>query len=221
MKVVLLGYGKMGKAIETLCRQLSHEIIGKITSTFRDFSIVERADVCIDFSSSSGVLGNIRMLAPIKKPLIIGTTGWEEGVAEAKLLVDKIRFPLLFAPNFSIGIHLFQKVLKKAHELFLPFNYSIAALEMHHENKKDRPSGTAKTLETVLNNNCKTVSIRSGYYPGVHKVFFDVPEETIEISHTARNREGLARGALEAAQWLTKKEKGFFTFDDFMNERML
>ena len=94
-------------------------------------------------------------------------------------------------------------------ELFSPFNYSIAALEMHHENKKDRPSGTAKTVEKVLKNSCQTVSIRSGHYPGVHKVFFDAPEETIEISHTARTREGFARGALEAAQWLTKKKKVF------------
>ena len=115
MKCALLGYGKMGRAIETLCGQLGHEIVGKITSTFRDFSIIECADVCIDFSSPSGVLDNIRMLAPMKKPLIIGTTGWEEGVAEAKSLVEKNHLPLLFAPNFSIGIYLFQKVLKKAH----------------------------------------------------------------------------------------------------------
>ena len=221
MKIALLGYGQMGQSIADICQEQGHQVVARITSRNRDFSQCKQADVCIDVSSSKAVLDNIRQIHAMKKPLIVGTTGWEEQVDEAKFLVEKNCLPLLFAPNFSIGMHLFQRVLKQACQLFTPFNYSIAALEMHHENKQDKPSGTGKTLEKVLKNSCQTLSIRSGHYPGNHTVFFDAPEDTVEMTHRARNREGFARGALEAALWILTKEKGFFTFDDFMKERVL
>ncbi|MGE0199101.1 MAG: 4-hydroxy-tetrahydrodipicolinate reductase [Simkaniaceae bacterium] len=214
MKIALIGYGKMGKMVERCALQEEHEIVARVTKEKRTFSPIEKADVCIDFTEPSAVLGTIREVAAFKKPLVIGTTGWEvEKGQEYAAMIG-----ILYAPNFSIGVALFERLLKEAYTLFSP-RYGVSGVEIHHQEKKDAPSGTAKHLASQIPG-LAFQSVRSGYHPGTHQVIFDAPEDTIELTHRARNREGFARGALEAASFLMGKV-GFYTLEDYIEERCL
>lgn len=242
MKIVLIGYGKMGRLIEDIALQKEHAVIAKIHLDGSLSSVnenhIKHADICIDFSTSQCALQNIRTLASFKKNIVMGTTGWYEHLSEVKDIVQKSQIGFLYSPNFSIGIHLFKNIIESAAQLINEFeDYDIAGQEIHHNQKIDSPSGTAKSIVYTLLEKIKRKtapvydlidrpiashelhfpSIRCGSTPGTHSVIFDSPADTITITHQARNREGFARGAVAAAEWLEGK-KGFFTLDDMVSE---
>jgi len=201
-----------------------------------DFNSV---DAAIEFTVPSTAAQNIVALAEKKIPTVTGTTGWYERIAEVSKAVEKAGSSLLWASNFSIGVNLFYRIAWHAAELANNFpEYDIGGFEAHHNKKLDSPSGTAKTLaegvlskidrkkkivwETV-NRKLETdelhfPSLRIGSVPGTHSLFFDSIADTIEITHSARSREGFASGAIRAAQWLAaEKRRGVFTIDEMLN----
>jgi 4-hydroxy-tetrahydrodipicolinate reductase len=240
MKIVLIGYGKMGRLIEDIALQKEHLIIAKInlsnSLSSLDENLIRQADICIDFSTPQSVLENVYKLASLKKNIVMGTTGWYEHLNDVKNVVQKNQIGFLFSPNFSIGVHLFKNIVEHAAQLMNEFeDYDVAGQEIHHNQKIDSPSGTAKNIVYTLLDKIKRkttpvydminrpiaphelhfTSIRCGSTPGTHTVIFDSPVDTITITHQARNREGFARGAIAAAEWLEGK-KGFFTLDDMI-----
>jgi 4-hydroxy-tetrahydrodipicolinate reductase len=198
------------------------------------------ADAAIEFSVPITACANIIALAQRKIPTVAGTTGWLDKMDEARSAVESADSALLWSSNFSIGVNLFYRIAWRAAEIFNKFNeYDVGGFEAHHNKKLDSPSGTAKTLaEGVLSKierKKKVVwetldrkpaadelhfpSLRMGHVPGTHSLFFDSQADTIEITHTARSREGFASGAVLAAEWLTLKERhGIFTIDDMLKE---
>lgn len=225
MKIALIGYGKMGKLIEQKALDKGHSIIAvmdskKPVSLPSSKQAISHADVVIDFSTPDSVMGNLRAVADLKKNLVMGTTGWTDKLGEAERIVNASGIGFLHSPNFSLGVALFFKLMDKAASLLEPFDqYDAAGIEIHHKNKLDSPSGTAKLLSTRINAHRKHPitfsSVRVGSVPGTHTVVFDSPADSITLTHTAHNREGFAGGALHAAEWLQGK-KGIFTLDDLL-----
>jgi len=201
---------------------------------------LDSADAAIEFSVPATACENITALAQRKIPTVAGTTGWLDKLDEVRKSVESANSALLWSSNFSIGVNLFYRIAWYAAELFNNFNdYDVGGFEAHHNKKLDSPSGTAKTLaEGVLSkierknkivwetldrkpaaDELHFPSLRMGHVPGTHSLFFDSQADTIEITHTARSREGFASGAVLAAQWLTLKERhGIFTIDDMLKE---
>jgi 4-hydroxy-tetrahydrodipicolinate reductase len=205
-------------------------------------------DAAIEFTQPGTAVANILALAEKKIPTVTGTTAWQDrllcggktGMDEVRDAVEKANTSLLWASNFSIGVNMFYRIAWYAAQLVNNFSeYDVGGFESHHNKKMDSPSGTAKVLaEGVLdriNRKEKIVwetmdrkpeadelhfpSLRLGSVPGTHSLFFDSPADTIEITHTARSREGFASGAIRAAAWLAScKRRGVFTIDDMMNE---
>ncbi|MDR1507879.1 MAG: 4-hydroxy-tetrahydrodipicolinate reductase [Treponema sp.] len=242
MKAGLIGYGKMGKIMEKVLLERGHEIVSVI-DPFETCGIPprpEKADVFIEFTRPDTALDNIRLAASLGRPIVVGTTGWYDKIAEAGAAVEAGGASLLWAANFSLGVNLFYRIAGYAAAVMDPFDqYDAAGYEVHHNKKADSPSGTAKALvERVLASmkRKKTVvwgsspgktdpgvlhyaSLRVGSVPGIHSLVFDCPFDTIEISHSARSRDGFAAGAALAAEWLiSKKRRGIFTMDDVLKD---
>jgi len=198
------------------------------------------ADAVIEFTKPDSALANLLFLAKEKIPTVTGTTGWYDKLPELNRVVTDEGASLLWSSNFSLGVNLFFRIAAHAAALIDPFaEYDVGGLESHHNKKADSPSGTAKTLvERVLANMTRKkkavyemlerpaaadelhyASVRVGAVPGTHSLFFDSAADTIEITHTARSREGFAAGAVLAARWLIEKERaGVFTMDDALAE---
>lgn len=240
MKIALIGYGKLGHQIEQIALEKGHNIVAKITSRscplLRNSEEIKEADVCIDFSSPYCVVENIKALADMEKPVVVGTTGWYDQLEEIKNYVLQKNTGLIYAPNFSIGMQLFMQIVREAARLFDHFaEYDVGGLEIHHNQKVDSPSGTAESLAKIVLEEIKRkrsivyetldreiapselhfASLRCGSMPGTHTVFFDSPNDTIELTHCVRDRAGLAKGAIAAAEWIRHK-KGFFTLKDML-----
>ena len=197
-------------------------------------------DAAIEFTQPDTAVANIIALMEKKIPTVTGTTAWHQHMNEVSKAVEKANCSLLWASNFSIGVNMFYRIAWRAAELVNNFSeYDIGGFESHHNKKMDSPSGTAKVLaEGVLSridrkkkiiwetmdrkpetNELHFPSLRIGSVPGTHSLFFDSAADTIEITHTARSREGFASGAVQAAQWLTAiKRRGIFTIDDMMKD---
>ncbi|WP_461247556.1 4-hydroxy-tetrahydrodipicolinate reductase [Treponema sp. R6D11] len=197
-------------------------------------------DVAIEFTRPDTAVTNILALAEKKIPIVVGTTAWQGRLDDITKAIEKADASLIWASNFSIGVNMFYRIAWYAAELANNFSeYDVGGFEAHHNKKIDSPSGTAKTLaEGVLSrikrkkkiiwetmgrkpeaDELHFPSLRMGNVPGTHSLFFDSQADTIEITHTARGREGFASGAVEAAKWLTaKKRHGVFTVDDMMND---
>ncbi|MCL2067350.1 MAG: 4-hydroxy-tetrahydrodipicolinate reductase [Treponema sp.] len=217
----------------------------KISRSIAEAENLEVADVAIEFTQPGSALGNIIALAERKIPSVIGTTGWHDKIDEAKKAVQANQSAMLWANNFSIGVNLFFSIAWYAANLVNEFSeFDVGGFEAHHNKKLDSPSGTAKTLvEGVLSrvSRKKNVvwetmnrrpepdelhypSLRMGTIPGLHSLFLDSAADTIEITHTARSREGFATGAIRAAQWLIsagqdgEKRRGVFTIDEMLAE---
>jgi len=201
---------------------------------------LDSAEAAIEFSRPDAAVANITALAERKIPTVTGTTNWHERMDEVRRTVEKADSSLLWASNFSIGVNLFYRIAWYAAELVNNFpEYDVGGLETHHNKKLDSPSGTAKILvEGVLSrverkkkivwetmngkpkeDELHYPSLRIGSVPGLHSLFFDSSADTIEITHTARSREGFASGAVRAAQWLAAQNKrGVFTIDDMLKD---
>lgn len=224
MKIALIGYGKMGKSIEQMATCLGHSIVGHFSTHDWNPEALNTADICIEFTQPDAVLTNIKQIAPLKKNIVVGTTGWYQHLPEVEKLVEKYQIGLLYSPNFSLGVNIYYEVLKYAAQLFQLFpEYDAAGIEYHHNQKKDSPSGMAGKISELLIQNMPRLShlpfssVRCGHIVGIHQVLFDSPFDSITLSHEARSREGFASGAIYAAEWL-KGKKGLFTFDDCMQE---
>ena len=197
-------------------------------------------DAAIEFTQPDTAVANILALAERKIPIVVGTTAWQARLDEVSKAVEKADTSLIWASNFSIGVNMFYRIAWYAAHLANNFSeYDVGGFEAHHNKKMDSPSGTAKTLaEGVLSridrkkkivwetlnrkpeaDEIHFPSLRMGSVPGTHSLFFDSQADTIEITHTARGREGFASGAVQAAKWLTaQKRRGVFTVDDMMND---
>ena len=222
MKIALIGYGKMGRAIEKIALEEQIEVVARLTSKEKkEMSQISQADVCLDFSKANSVLDHVRMLSEKKKNIILGTTGWEKDLDHVKWLVKKHKLGLLYAPNFSFGMYLLQKLVQMGSEIGKKLGFECALVEMHHQDKKDIPSGSAKKLLSLLSfayeKKPAVASVRSGSIQGVHQVILNREDDMIEMTHRISNRVVFARGALAAAKWILGRS-GFFTFEDFMEE---
>jgi len=201
---------------------------------------LDTADAAIEFTQPATAVENTIALAKRKIPTVVGTTGWHERMGEVTKAVEDAGSSLLWASNFSIGVNIFYRIAWYASELANNFpEYDIGGFEIHHNKKFDSPSGTAKILaEGVLSridrkkkivwetmnrkpeeDELHFPSLRIGNVPGQHSLFFDSTADTIEITHTARSREGFASGAVRAAQWLAaEKRRGVFTIDEMLKD---
>lgn len=223
MNIALIGYGKMGKIVEQIALQYGHSIIGIIDSQRMDQSSLLNADVCIDFSRPDQVIHNIKIVAALGKDIVMGTTGWYDQLSEVREIIENSHIGFVYAANFSIGIALYLNFIRHAAtKINNLYEYDVSGVEVHHEQKLDSPSGTAKgiiqLLETHMPRKKGKINIAServGDAPGTHSILFDSPADTITLTHTARNREGFATGALKAAEWVHNK-KGFFHFNDVL-----
>jgi 4-hydroxy-tetrahydrodipicolinate reductase len=199
---------------------------------------LKNVDVCIDFSVPTEVLTNLRRAAACGKNLVIGTTGWYERLDEAKKIVEEKGIGVVYAPNFSVGMNLFFRLIEEAGKKFGRFqDYDVSVHEVHHKEKLDSPSGTALEIgrillqavpgkKELLSSNpagkikpeqLQITSTRAGSFPGIHTVTFDSPADTIELRHTAKGRTGFALGALMAAKWINGKH-GFYSFEEVLKE---
>lgn len=231
MNISIIGYGKMGHEIEKAAGAKGIGIKSIIdvkaenaTHNEIDESSMKDVDVCIDFTKPDAVIGNVKKITQFKKNIVVGTTGWYDKIDEIKKIVEESGIGLVYAPNFSIGVNAFFRIVESAAKIIDKMDaYDVHGYEMHHSKKLDSPSGTAKAIEEILVKNIKRknsvpfASIRSGSIPGTHVVGFDSSADTIELKHTARNREGFAFGALMAAEWI-KNKKGFYSINDMINE---
>jgi len=221
LKIVLFGSGKMGRLIASIASE-KHQVLAQV-SCKNDAdelkSLVEPADVVIDFSHATCMLQNIAICADLGKNMVIGTTGWDKDFPQAQNIILESQIGCIYEPNFSLGIHFFRKILSYTAQLskLYPY-YEMAGVEWHHSKKADAPSGTAKMLsEAAAPAALPFTSIRCGSIPGTHSIYLDSPCDTIVLTHEARNREGFARGAIQAAEWI-KGKRGLFTIDDLIND---
>jgi 4-hydroxy-tetrahydrodipicolinate reductase len=213
--LAIVGYGKMGRMIDQIAPEYGFTVSARV-DIGRDEPL-DNADVAIEFSTPAAVLANIKKLATRRIPAVVGTTGWIVHLEEAKRLVAENDTALIWSPNFSIGVNVFERVIAEAARLLKDQKeYGAWAWEIHHIAKKDAPSGTMlKLVETMKSTGygreINVSSNRAGAHPGTHEIGFDSAADTITLRHTARSREGFARGALKAAQWIVGR-KGFYEF---------
>jgi 4-hydroxy-tetrahydrodipicolinate reductase len=229
MNIAIIGYGKMGRLIEKLGPEYGCDVKLRLDvdnnanyegMTKKNFRGI---DAAIEFSTPSAALENIERLARLGVNAVIGTTGWFGEVEHARAAVKSGGTGLVWSPNFSVGVNIFSQIVAEAARLVARQpEYGAWAWEIHHATKKDAPSGTLLTLVETMKRSgydrpIDMSSSRAGAHPGTHEIGFDSAADTITIRHTARSREGFARGALRAAKWVAGK-KGFFDFREIVNE---
>ncbi|MBP7194994.1 MAG: 4-hydroxy-tetrahydrodipicolinate reductase [Candidatus Cloacimonetes bacterium] len=246
IKIGLIGYGKMGKMIARLAESHGCQVVAIIDPKHPDQhaqinpNVLAGADVCLEFTHPDSVMENIRQLAALRKHIVIGTTGWNEHLDEARNLAIRYQIGIIHGANFSIGMNLFNRLVAYASQLADKFpDYDVWGMEMHHNQKADSPSGTAIQLaETVIANHSRKTtamyetlhrrakpeelhfsSVRGGYVPGLHRIGFDSEADSIMLEHSVRDRSCLAAGALQAAIWISERP-GFFSFNDMMDSRL-
>jgi 4-hydroxy-tetrahydrodipicolinate reductase len=217
--LALIGYGKMGRMVDQFASEYGFTVTARVDIDREE--PLDNADVAIEFSTPSAVLSNIRTLTARRIPAVVGTTGWLQHLDEARCLVAENDTALIWSPNFSIGVNVFERVIAEAARLLKDEKeYGAWAWEIHHITKKDAPSGTLLKLVQAMNDagyrrDIHVSSSRAGAHPGTHEIGFDSAADTIALRHTARSREGFARGALKAAQWIIGRE-GFYEFGDVL-----
>lgn len=232
MKIALLGYGRMGKAIEQIANERGHTIVAKIDKNENQGKLSE-AEVAINFSIPDAAVANIKAAMEKQIPVVCGTTGWLEQLKEVEDFCLQNKTAFLYASNFSVGVNLFFKLNEVLAKLMHPHkNYSAAMKEIHHIHKLDAPSGTAITLAEGIFDQSKytdwsiddtkgdiTLPIaveRTGEVPGTHSIEYKSSVDSISIQHEAYSRQGFALGAVIAAEWIQDK-KGVFTMNDVLD----
>ncbi len=237
MNVALIGYGKMGKAIEEILLQKNHNVVLRIGSQNGDDMItanLQKADVAIEFTTPHSAVQNIKKCLDAGVPVVCGSTGWLRHWEEVAQYVANTNGAFVYASNFSIGVNLFFELNRFLAQLMAQYEeYDVMIEEIHHTQKKDAPSGTAITLASQIlqysklkkgwtNEPAKSggeleiKSVRTDSAPGTHIVQYKSEIDDIEIKHTAHNRKGFAAGAVMAAEFLQNK-KGIFTMKDMLS----
>lgn len=241
MKIALLGYGKMGRIIDELATAKGHEIVLRVSAenaaTYTDAAL-QSAEVAIEFSRPAAAMNNYRRCLKLGVAVVSGTTGWLDQWEELEALVAEKQGAFFYASNFSLGVNLFFALNRYLAQLMQPFpEYAAGIHEIHHTQKLDAPSGTAITLaEGIIGNNTqydnwRTVaptsnsqldlpqlpiySSRIDPTPGTHEISWRSAIDDLEIKHVAHSREGFAKGALAAAEWLPGRQ-GVFGMNDLL-----
>ncbi|ADX68769.1 4-hydroxy-tetrahydrodipicolinate reductase [Weeksella virosa] len=231
MKVALVGYGKMGKAIEEILVERGHEVVARINHlpTKED---INNAEIAIEFTQPNAAVNNIKALIELGLPTVSGTTGWSDSKNEIDSFVKEKNGALVTASNFSLGVNLFFELSKRFAELMRPYknDYQIEIEEVHHTQKLDAPSGTAITLAehllaysdyenwSMTEKSPTTIPVRAlrvDEVPGTHSVTYTSAIDSLQLTHTAHSRKGFALGAVIAAEWLSGK-KGVFGMKDVL-----
>lgn len=235
MNILLIGYGKMGRAIEQIALDRGHSIAGKIDVNNRaemEVLPTEGVDVAIEFSAPEAAYANIKACLEKGWPVVSGTTGWLDYKAEVEKLTQENGGAFFYASNYSIGVNLFFRLNRTLARLMNKQPYEVAMKEIHHIHKLDAPSGTAITLAEGMvseqeslegwsllpekkEKHIPILSERTGEVPGTHVVTYTSDVDTIEISHMAHSRRGFALGAVVAAEWIQGK-RGIFNMDDLL-----
>jgi len=225
MKLALIGYGKMGHMLEQLAPEFGfsvalildvHNNVDAVGITKENFAGI---DAAIEFTTPETAVRNAEQLAAIGVPVVIGTTGWTGDIERVKTAVAQSGSAAVWSPNYSVGVNVFFRLIGEAAKLLAKQpEYGAWAWEIHHDTKKDAPSGTmVKLVEEMRSAGYERAidvsSNRAGRVPGTHEIGFDSAADTITLRHTARGREGFARGALQAAKWVVGK-KGFYEFSE-------
>lgn len=246
MKIALIGYGRMGKMIEKIAEERGHKVCSRIdveNIDEIDSDAFRKADVAIEFSRPQAAVENILRAFAAGVPVVSGTTGWSDSLPQVRALCEEGKGTLFYSSNFSIGVYLFRQANRYLASLMDKFSdYIPSMLEVHHVHKLDHPSGTAITIaEDIisvserLDSWCEPEEVsgsdrveaetgrslpisheRRGEVPGIHSVRWESDVDFIEITHSAKSREGFALGAVKAAEWLQGR-KGFFTMEDMLN----
>jgi 4-hydroxy-tetrahydrodipicolinate reductase len=226
-RLAIVGYGKMGRLVDQLAPEYGFSVALKLDEfnnanfegvTAENFRGIDGA---IDFSIPAAVRRNVEGIAALGVNIVVGTTGWLEHVDAVKQAVEANGIGLVWSPNYSVGVNAFFRLVREAARLLESQpSYGAWAWEIHHSTKKDAPSGTLLKLVEEMKQAGYTCPIdvssnRAGAHPGTHEIGFDSSADTITLRHTARSREGFARGALQAAQWVIGK-KGFHEFGDII-----
>ena len=218
MKLAIVGYGKMGRLIDTLAPEYGFDVVARIDENNRNDGLAG-AEVAIEFSTPEAAVGNIERLATERVNTVVGTTGWTAHLNHVRAVVEQSGIGLVWSPNFSIGVNVFNRLIAEAARLFADQKeYGAWAWEIHHDTKKDAPSGTLVKLVDEMkkagyDRQIDVSSNRAGRHPGTHEIGFDSAADTITLRHGARSREGFARGALKAAQWVHGK-RGLYEFSE-------
>lgn len=242
MRIALIGYGKMGHEIEETISKSQHKLIYigyKDKEDKLDIKEISKADVVIDFTSAEIILSTIKTVMGLKKPMVVGTTGWYEKMPEVRRIVKQHRGRFIYGQNFSIGANIFFSIISHASALISKYDdYDVFGIETHHVGKKDSPSGTARKIAEVImknfprktalqlerldrqieKNELHFVSVRGGRNFGMHEIVFDSPSDEIRLSHQAWGRSGFAKGALLAAEFIRNK-KGFYNFSEVFADK--
>ena len=231
MRILLVGYGRMGRLVGDLAGQYDCEIAGIVdpqspsSSGQIDDERWRGIDVAVDFSMAEAVPVNLPVLARLGLNIVVGTTGWASHEAALREVVAGSGVGVVAAPNFSAGVVLFEAMVARAAALVAgQSDFGAWLHEAHHAMKKDAPSGTALLLKRAMeragySRPIDVSSTRAGHIPGTHTIGFDGPAESITLTHTARDRSAFARGALQAARWV-RGQHGWFTMQDVLGVRL-
>lgn len=219
-RLALVGYGKMGRMIAQLAPEYEFDPVVKL-SAGDDLTACAGVDVAIEFTAPEAAPGNLKRLAALGVKTVTGTTGWLAHLPEVSEAFRRPGSGLVWGPNFSVGVAIFQRLVEQAGELLKnETEYGAWAWEIHHDAKKDATSGTLIQLVEALRASgysrpVDVSSNRAGKHPGTHEIGFDSAADTITLRHAARSREGFARGALKAARWILDRE-GVFRFEEVL-----
>jgi 4-hydroxy-tetrahydrodipicolinate reductase len=236
LRAALVGYGNMGRALERLAPEENIRIARRYDSVNHIDNDDDPAfDVAIEFTTPGAVLGNIEALAALHRPMVIGTTGWNDRLDDVRRIITEHDGRLVYASNFSIGVNILLRIVEQAARLVDAHSmYDVSVHEIHHVGKADSPSGTALSLARLLLDEVErkkqllietshgriapdqlhVTSQRLGGTIGTHTVTFDSAVDTIELIHRARSRDGFALGALTAARWIVAQPPGLYRFED-------
>lgn len=240
LKLALVGYGRMGHAVEEIALEEGHEIVARLDEGDAiDATGLAGADVAVDFTLPEAAVDNVRTISGAGVDVVVGTTGWYDRLDEARAAVEEAGTAMIWAPNFSLGVQLFFRAARRLARLTDALEqYDIHVHEAHHRHKVDHPSGTARSLADILVEELTrkgsweegppagapdpstlwVTSTRAGEIPGTHVVGVEGPDDRLELRHEARGRTGFARGAVAAASWV-RGRTGVFTLDDMLAER--
>jgi len=229
LRIAIVGHGKMGRLVERLAPEHGCDVVQVLRATENvngqalTRASLAGAEVAIEFTSPLAAPQNLRCLIAVGVPVVTGTTGWFAELPAIREAAEQKNGGVVWGPNFSVGLHHFRAIVAEAARRFAREEaYGAWGWEIHHAAKKDSPSGTLLALAEDISRSGYTrpVSLtanRAGAVPGTHEIGFDSAEDTITLRHTARSRDGFARGALRAARWLAGK-KGFFEFRKIVDE---
>jgi 4-hydroxy-tetrahydrodipicolinate reductase len=225
VKILVLGRGKTGGLVAEVAKERSHDVYTLASQDNPDGraltpSTLQEVGAVIDFTTPHAVIPNLIRCIEAGVPVVVGTTGWLHHLEKVRELVAQRKGALVYGSNFSIGMNFFFKAVQAVAPI-LKHNYRGSIVERHHVHKKDKPSGTAVTLQKILESGSgekvEIASVREGETVGMHLLMMDSANDTILFTHDAKSRLGFAEGAVRAAEWI-KGKTGFYEFPDVVDQ---